>query len=90
MSKKLLIDLIKELATAKGSIKVGDVYYHHRNPSVHYKVKQLCINSETDSVCVAYESINNPSTKDITWIRSIESWDEIDANGVKKFNQLNQ
>lgn len=62
-------DLEKRKAEALKRVKVGGIYFHHKNPQVLYKVIDIAFQEADESLCVIYQMVDNPT---LTWVRNLE------------------
>lgn len=63
-------ELNMRLEAARQKVRVGDVYYHFKNPQQHYRVVALGFCEWDESVVVIYEQIG--VEKPLTWVRRLE------------------
>lgn len=63
--------LLNELNVAANKVKVGELYYHYKNPQLSYKVLRLAITEEDDSICVIYEAQYGDR---LVFVRPLDSW----------------
>ena len=59
-------------------IKVGEIYWHYKNPDHLYRVLALAKHSETLEDQAMYDG------KDDIWVRPARMWNEL-VNGVPRF-----
>jgi len=64
-------ELSKKLNDAKKLVKVGGTYFHYKNPAQFYKILNLAIDENTESVSVIYQALYG---KKIIFIRTLDSF----------------
>lgn len=62
-------ELEKRKTEALKRVKVGGIYFHHKNPQTFYKVIEIAFQEADESLCVIYQNLDNPS---IIWVRNLE------------------
>lgn len=62
-------ELEKRKTEALNKVKVGGIYFHHKNPKVLYKVVDLTFQESDESLCVIYHNVENP---EIIFVRNLE------------------
>lgn len=70
------------------NIKVGDIYYHYKNPNLYYKIIAIALDEETEEPVIIYQAQYG---KNLIWMRKIFNWNQnIESNGVStfRFNKL--
>lgn len=80
-------DLAKKIETA--NIKVGEKYYHFKNPNDLYTIEFVGLLENTEEVCVGYRGDYG---KKLLWVRTISDFfseKEIDGKKVKRFTKVN-
>jgi len=88
MAHKTKEELEKDLNKAKERIKLGDLYYHYKNPDKFYKIVDFVIIEHDDSAGVVYEAVYE-ELKGIKFVRPVaEFWEIVEFRGerVKRFN----
>ena len=79
--KKPQARLKEELEEAKRQVEVGGIYSHYKDPSRTYRVVDLAINTEYDTVWIIYQSLYEEK---VTFLRSVEEWcEDVTKNGRK-------
>jgi hypothetical protein len=63
--------LLKELEEAANKVNVGGLYYHYKNPIQSYKVLNLALIEEDDSICVIYEAQYDDK---LVFVRPLKGW----------------
>lgn len=90
MGKVALPVLLDALSKAREQIKIGDFYYHYRDPQKLYQIISLALdtqNEENASVLVIYQSMQEDKA---LWSRPLEdflSTTEVDGKTIKKFTK---
>ncbi len=82
MPNKSHEELEKELAAAKGQVKIGGIYVHYKNPDAFYKVIGLGIQEATDTVCVIYQAEYN---KELIFVRDLVDWMKKPSENKERF-----
>lgn len=77
-------NLANALIKAQIQVKVGELYYHYKNPRKFYILDKIAINEADEKIMVIYTSCDH---EEITWIRPLDSWLEI-VDGVPRFNLI--
>ncbi len=81
-------ELIDRISAVQELVEVGGVYFHYKNPLLHYKVLALGLQESDEAVCVVYQSLYGDS---LIWVRNSDSWLEKIANNgkmVSRFEKL--
>lgn len=79
-------DLLKKQESALRRIKIGQLYYHYKNPKKLYVVEFVGLLEETEEPCVAYRSLYGQG---LLWIRSVKDFlskIEINKRIVSRFS----
>jgi len=63
--------LLGQLDDAATKVAVGGLYYHYKNPQLHYKVVGLGVTEADNSICVVYEAQYD---KHLVFVRPLASW----------------
>lgn len=63
--------LLSNLKKAAIKVKVGGRYYHYKDQDKYYKVLNLAITEEDDSICVIYEAQYGEK---LIFVRPLSSW----------------
>jgi len=85
------IELAKRVAGARMKVKVGELYYHWRNPAKHYRVINVGINEADEQIVVVYELLIDPVT---VWVRPLRGTDgwltpvEQDGREIPRFSRV--
>jgi len=90
MNKKPQAQLQQEINEMAKTIKPGAIYVHYKNPAHTYKVLQLAINTEDDSVWVVYQSLYD---EQVVFLRSAAEWcEEVEKDGrkMKRFYRIGE
>ncbi len=77
-----------EIEQAALKVEIGGIYSHYKNPSHTYRVVDLAINTEYDTVWVIYQSLYEEK---VTFLRSAEEWCEDvtkDGQTMKRFTLI--
>lgn len=80
--------LANDLSKAARQVQVGGLYYHYKNPDVHYRVVGLAITEQDDEICVIYEAQYGEK---LIFVRPLASWlDGLTVGGktVKRFTPV--
>ena len=89
LSEKELTALLEQAAQL---VEIGSYYAHYRDPSGHYKVKDIAILEATQEPAVIYQKeFGSTDLKSVTWIRPLSSWlEKVDHNGalVPRFQKV--
>jgi hypothetical protein len=65
--------LEKKLNKGFKKVKVGKIYWHHKNPDHYYVVESIGFIESTETVAVIYRALYG---KGIVWIRPLEEFKE--------------
>ena len=82
-------ELLKELALANKSVKVGGIYNHYKDVSKEYRVLNLAITENDDKICVIYQALYG---KKLIFVRPLLSWlSSVKWHGqeIKRFTLIN-
>lgn len=83
-------ELKKIKSAALKKVKVGGIYYHHKNPNVFYKVIDIAFQESDESLCVIYHNVENP---EVIFVRNLEGEkgfltpEIIDGKEIKRFKE---
>lgn len=66
------IELASRVAAARTKVKVGELYYHWRNPDQHYRVLNVGINEADEQIVVIYEL---QTDQPVVWVRPLRGKD---------------
>jgi hypothetical protein len=86
------IELAGRTAAAQTEVKVGELYYHWRNPGQHYSVLNVGVNEADEQIVVVYEL---QADKPIVWVRPLRGEDGWltpvmqDDQEIPRFNRVN-
>ncbi len=86
--KKSQKQLKREIEEATQRVKIGGIYAHYKNPSHTYRVLDLAVNTEYDTIWVIYKSLYE---EEVTFLRSVDEWcDEVEKDGrmMKRFTLI--
>lgn len=86
--KKPQAQLKEEIIKAAARVRIGGIYSHYKNPAHTYRVIDLAINTESDTVWVVYKSLYE---EEVVFLRSVEEWcDDVEKDGriVKRFTSI--
>lgn len=84
--------LAEKLQEAKKKVKVGGIYFHHKNPDVLYKVIDLAFQESDESLCVVYHNLEN---SEIIFVRNLEGEkgfltpERVNEKEIKRFEEKN-
>jgi len=90
MARVALNILLSALSAAQEQIKVGDVYYHYRDPQKIYQIVSLALdtqNEENASILVIYQSLQEDKA---VWSRPLADFlsiVEVEDTTIKKFTK---
>lgn len=64
-------DLNKKLKNVEEKVRVGDLYYHFKDPTKHYIVESIGIIEDSEKICICYRALYG---KEILWVRTLENF----------------
>lgn len=82
MAHKTQEKLSQQVNSALEKIKVGQLYYHYKNPNHLYILEFVGCLESSEEVCVGYRSLYG---KGILWIRSLENFLSKTQEGKMRF-----
>ena len=80
--------LSRLLEKAKSKIKVGDIYFHYKNPLRQYVIDFVGLLEANEEPCVAYRALYE---KKFLWVRAFNEFtkvEKINGKKVKKFTKV--
>ena len=80
--------LSKLLEKAKSKVKIGDIYYHYKNPQRYYVVDFVGLLEAREEPCIAYRALYG---KKFLWVRAFNEFtkvEEINGKKVRKFTKV--
>lgn len=86
--KKPQAELKQEMIETGKRVKIGGIYAHYKNPLHTYKVLDLAINTEYDTIWVIYKSLYE---EQLIFLRSVDEWcDDVEKDGriIKRFTLI--
>lgn len=89
MSHPSQIDLHNKVENALRRVKVGQLYYHYKNPKKLYVIEFIGLLEEKEEVCVGYRSLYGTG---LLWIRSLKNFlAKIEDKGkeTNRFSKVN-
>lgn len=81
-------ELNKRLESLKEKVKIGDLYFHYKNPNNHYKILAIGFIEATEEPCVVYQALYG---ENLTWVRTEDEFlAEIEFEGkvLPRFTKL--
>lgn len=79
--------LQKKIENALRRIKIGQLYYHYKNPKKLYVIEFIGLLEEREEICVGYRALYGPG---LLWVRDLANFlTKVDVEG-KKINRFNQ
>lgn len=88
MNHTSLEELSNNRQNAYQQVEVGALYYHYRNPQLHYKVIDIGIQEASEKICIIYKALYGAC---ITWVRDLDSWlaeIEVDGKKITRFQKV--
>lgn len=76
------------LEKAKSKTKVGDIYYHYKNPQHYYVIDSVGLLEASEEPCVAYRALYG---RKFLWVRTFNEFTKVEnLNGkhVRKFTKV--
>jgi hypothetical protein len=65
-------ELNKRIAEAGKQVKLGGLYRHYKFPDRDYLVEKICIQEESEKVCIIYRNTRESDAP--SFVRDLDSW----------------
>jgi len=81
-------ELRQAVKAAKAKVRVGGEYVHYKSDRMHYKVLDLVVNTDDDSVWVVYEAQYD---EHIRFVRSLKEWLDVietENGAIRRFTLI--
>jgi hypothetical protein len=88
MGHKTQEDLYSEFRNVLQKVRVGELYYHFKNPGKLYVVESVGFLEDTEEPCVVYRALYD---KGIVWVRKLSVFLDqkvIDGKKVRRFTKV--